>query len=412
MSFAFLGVTWHLYGLILGVAVLAAFWLIEKKAVREQFPQAGVWQAGALALIFGLFGARLWHVLTDWPLYQGNLVVVGQIWQGGLSIFGAVVGGALGLQLAARLLPACRGRSFLELADLAVFGFPLAQIIGRVANWINGELYGLPTNLPWKIFIPPENRLAKFSAEAYYHPLFAYEMILMTGFLAWIWEKGNAKNSPPVGSGFYFWAFLTYYSLVRFWLDFLRPDKAVLADVSLGVNQVVMAAATVVLLAVGRHLQYFRARKHQVLAAATILTVLVVVAASFIPPATPQLNTTKLIINNHELQVETVTTPEKMALGLSGRDELGSDGMLFIFSEKQPLSFWMKEMKFSIDIIWIAENQVIEITPSAPIPEKNVSLSQLPRYSPQAAADMVLEIPAGKSHELGIAIGSTVFLVK
>ncbi len=407
-----MGVTWHLYGLILGVATLAAFWLIEKKAAQEQFPPDCVWQAGGLVLIFGLIGARLWHVWTDWPLYQGNLTAIWQIWQGGLSIFGAIVGGALGLKLATKLLPACRDRSFFTLADLAVFGFPLAQIIGRVANWLNGELYGLSTALPWKIFVSPENRLPEFMAEAYYHPLFAYEILLMTGFLIWIWRKSKAKDSLPIGSGFYFWAFLTYYSLVRFWLDFLRPDKAVLVGTNLGVNQVMMAAALVALLIVGWRSQYLRAQKYKVLAAATALVVLITTAIAAMPIFQLQPNTATLEIDHHQLQVEVVATPEKMALGLSGRDQIGSDGMLFIFAEKRPLSFWMKEMRFPLDMVWIADNQVIEITRNVPIPEPGTPLSQLPRYSPQKPADMVLEIPAGKAKELGIDSGSTVFLVK
>jgi phosphatidylglycerol:prolipoprotein diacylglycerol transferase len=88
--------------------------------------------------------------------------------RGGLGIPGGVIGGALALFLFARR----RKLNFLVWADIAAPAVALGQAIGRWGNFTNQELYGAPTDLPWKIFIKPENRLAQFQDQAYYHPLF------------------------------------------------------------------------------------------------------------------------------------------------------------------------------------------------------------------------------------------------
>lgn len=119
-----------------------------------------------------------------------------------------------------------------------------------------------------------------------------------------------------------------------------------------------------------------------------------------------------LKIDEKMLSVETVSTPEAITKGLSGRSEIGSDGMLFVFPNKQKLVFWMKEMKFPLDIIWIADGKVVEITKDVPPPEGGKPLEALPRYSPDSEADMVLEVNAGFANENNLAVGSSVILVK
>lgn len=119
-----------------------------------------------------------------------------------------------------------------------------------------------------------------------------------------------------------------------------------------------------------------------------------------------------LKIDERVLSVEIVSTPEAITNGLSGRSEIGSDGMLFIFPNKQKLVFWMKEMKFPLDIIWIADGKVVEITRDVPPPEGGVPFEALPRYSPDSEVDMVLEVNAGFANENNLGVGSSVILVK
>ena len=119
-----------------------------------------------------------------------------------------------------------------------------------------------------------------------------------------------------------------------------------------------------------------------------------------------------LEIAEQSLEVEVVTTAENTAQGLSGREEIGSDGMLFLFPQSRIRSFWMKEMRFPIDIIWINHGVVIGVAPAVPPPEPGQSLEALPRYISPAPADTVLEVPAGYAAEHGIQTGSPVHIAR
>lgn len=105
------------------------------------------------------------------------------------------------------------------------------------------------------------------------------------------------------------------------------------------------------------------------------------------------------------LKLEIVNTPESIAQGLSGRDKLGADGMLFILPTSSQPQFWMKEMKFDLDLVWFQDLRVVEITPAVPAPKPGALPSELPLYSPAQKVDLVLELPAGSVAELGLKPG-------
>ncbi|HYD34926.1 MAG TPA: DUF192 domain-containing protein [Vitreimonas sp.] len=115
-----------------------------------------------------------------------------------------------------------------------------------------------------------------------------------------------------------------------------------------------------------------------------------------------------LTVGDKVLTVEIVTKPESLERGLSGRSQIGSDGMLFMMPSPRRPQFWMKEMLFGLDLIWISQGQVSEITPNVPAPQPLQPLTQLPHYSPQQPADAVLEVEAGKVAAWEIKIGDTV----
>jgi phosphatidylglycerol---prolipoprotein diacylglyceryl transferase len=239
MSWQFWGITFHAYGLILGLALVVALWLIEKRAQQAgQFPQA--WsKIMVITILGGVVGARLWHLATDWNLYAADWQQVWFVWQGGLSIVGAVVGGFVSL-LGACLVWQVQAK-FSYFLDLAVFGLPLGQAIGRVANWLNQELYGAPTNVPWAIYIEPQHRLSGLKQAEYYHPLFMYELLGTASFglgLWWFDARLSKQGKSWLGTGGYFWLYVAYYCLLRFMLDFWRIDKAVVSGWVLGVNQI------------------------------------------------------------------------------------------------------------------------------------------------------------------------------
>jgi len=241
-SFSFFGLAIHWYGIFIALGGVLAFNLIEKQAKKYKLSAKQLAEMSAYAIIGGILGARMWHVLTDWYLYENNLSEVFAIWRGGLSIFGAVAGGLVALAIYSHRSKV----RFWKMSDLLIFGLPLGQIIGRLGNWVNGELYGLPTELPWKMFVAPENRLAGFETVSYYHPLFLYEIIFLCIFLATVWLKEKNKNDYwQVGTGRLTLLFIGYYSFIRILLDSLRLDKATAFGTQIGINQLVCAIALI-----------------------------------------------------------------------------------------------------------------------------------------------------------------------
>jgi uncharacterized membrane protein (UPF0127 family) len=113
-----------------------------------------------------------------------------------------------------------------------------------------------------------------------------------------------------------------------------------------------------------------------------------------------------------DLYVEVVSTPAEITQGLSGRDVIGSDGMLFVFDEALVPSFWMKEMRFPLDMVWIRDGVVVDVHRDVPAPGAGTAEAALPRYQPSEAVDMVLELPAGSAQEWGVAPGSSFVLME
>jgi uncharacterized membrane protein (UPF0127 family) len=109
-----------------------------------------------------------------------------------------------------------------------------------------------------------------------------------------------------------------------------------------------------------------------------------------------------------ELTFEVVNSISSVVQGLSGREEIGSDGMLFIFPESRRHSFWMKDMRFNLDMIWIADGKVIEVTEGVPYPSPGTLDKNLPYYSPKQPVNMVLEVPAGMSATWGLQPGDEI----
>ena len=211
----------HWYGLLIGIGILAAIqastWLAKRRKIDEQILWNGAWWA----LAGGLIGARLYHVLDLWSeIYSLDPISVLYIWNGGLGIIGGLIGGFLGLFIYYRYIIHHPSSiiHFNNLLDIAFFGLPLGQAIGRIGNFINQEVYGLPTDLPWGIYI--DEKFGRF------HPLFAYEalwMLLGFGLMFMAEKTDRLKWIKQSFTGFY----LVWYGVGRFWLDFLRPKDVV-----------------------------------------------------------------------------------------------------------------------------------------------------------------------------------------
>ena len=215
------------YGLCIAVGVAVATWLTVRELARKGYDGALALDALFFVVPLGLIGARVYHVITDYDLYDGNphsfFPGVFEIWNGGLGIYGAVVGGFLGLLLFARI----RGINPLVLADAAAPGVILAQAIGRWGNYFNQELFGRPSSLTWAIEIAPENRPPGFASEAAFHPTFLYESIwnvLVCFILLFVARRfGNSLRNGDIAL-----LYVCLYSVGRFFVETLRIDPAFL----------------------------------------------------------------------------------------------------------------------------------------------------------------------------------------
>jgi len=239
----------HFYGIILMIGALAGGWLASVEARRRGYDPEIVWDGLIWVLIGGILGSRIWHILTPPQSMVDQGITAGwylthpldaiAIWRGGLGIPGAVIGGIIALYFF------CRRRKlpFLVFADIAVPGLALGQAIGRWGNFVNQEVYGSPTTLPWAIRIDPQYRLPDFAAIETYHPLFLYESLWSLGNLAVLLILGR-KYQDRLRSGDLLLVYLIIYPVGRFFLEFLRLDSAYVGGIN--ANQTLMAAVAII----------------------------------------------------------------------------------------------------------------------------------------------------------------------
>lgn len=215
-----------------------------------------VWNGLIWVLILGVIGARLYHVLTPSPSmaafginspldYFRNPYQLINLRNGGLGIYGGILGGLIGLFIYAR-----RARiPMLGWADLAVVGLALGQVFGRWGNFFNQELYGRPTNLPWAVYIDPVYRLPDYSEYARFHPAFLYESLwsLLTFVVLYTLTRRYGKR---LLTGDMMALYFIFYAVGRILLEQVRLDSRM---VNLGFVQLDMAIATFVslLIAIG-----------------------------------------------------------------------------------------------------------------------------------------------------------------
>lgn len=246
----------HWYGIMIMLGVIAASYISLREAKRRGEDPDHVWGLFPWVLVAGILGARLgWALPNIGNIPTDPLPVFGMelpwpfryiaIWLGGLSIQGAIIGGALAVALYCRRY---KIRLF-KWGDIIVPGLALAQAIGRWGNYFNQEAFGGKTDLPWGIPISVERQRAvagpDFPADptARFHPTFAYEMIwdlLNFALLMWLGRQKRLR----LREGDLLWVYLIFYSIGRFAIEELRVDSAMVSG--LKVPQLV-AVLTIVL---------------------------------------------------------------------------------------------------------------------------------------------------------------------
>jgi phosphatidylglycerol:prolipoprotein diacylglycerol transferase len=170
--------------------------------------------------------ARLYYVVFQWSDYAHNPGDILAIWKGGIAIHGAIIGGLFATILFSRW----HRISFWKLVDVVAPSLILGQAIGRWGNFFNSEAFGSPTNLPWKLFIPIQQRPPGLEGFEYFHPTFLYESlwnISVLWLLLTLFNRASQPNSQ-IKDGTIFLVYLVTYSIGRFWIEGLRTDSLML----------------------------------------------------------------------------------------------------------------------------------------------------------------------------------------
>ncbi|MBI2919435.1 MAG: prolipoprotein diacylglyceryl transferase [Chloroflexi bacterium] len=235
--------TW--YGLAIFAAVVVAVALVVRWAKQRGIPSDWIYNVAMWGIVGGIIGARLFTLIDTFDYYVENPMAIFALWEGGLAIFGAILGGFAGGVLCCWR----KGYPVGQIADLAAPGLITAQAIGRLGCIVNGDAYGAPTTLPFAIvYTNPNNSFAPLGVPTHATPI--YEIVwdlLVLGVLL----KLRGRLKPD---GALFAAYLGMYSLGRFFISFFRENVPVLA----GLN----AAQVIALVALGVAVFFlaFRAR--------------------------------------------------------------------------------------------------------------------------------------------------------
>ena len=239
------------YGVIVMAGVIVGSMIVEREIRRRGENGERIWDALLWVLPIGIIGARLWFVLNATlggnRFYIENPANIIRIWEGGLHIFGGFLFGAAALLWYLR-------QNKLDpwlFLDSAGPGMLIGQGIGRIANFINQELYGPPTTLPWGIPITAEHRLPQYPADLFpvettrFHPTFAYEMLwnfATAGLLLWISRRYQKELKP----GTLFAGWLIAAGLGRVIIEFFRPDQPKIPDLGISYTSIIAALMAIV----------------------------------------------------------------------------------------------------------------------------------------------------------------------
>lgn len=220
VAFKLLGYPVYYYGIILACAIFVGIYcayLLYKKYYNSSKAQ-NIIDFSPWIIIIGILGARLYYCLVNFSYYTIHPLEIFYIRQGGLSIHGMIIVGILALWGFSKKYK----MSFLQLIDSFLCGTALAQSIGRWGNFFNSEAFGVPTELPWKLFIPITHRPTEFINYKFFHPTFLYESILdILIFLLLLSLFRRLSKTPGLIACIY----LILYSFARILVESYRVDS-------------------------------------------------------------------------------------------------------------------------------------------------------------------------------------------
>lgn len=244
------------YGITIALAMLAGLWLAMGMAKKTGQDPDHYFNLGMIAIVCALIGARTYYVIFDWGNYKDNLLEIFNLRNGGLAIYGGVIGGVLATVAYARV----KKLNFWQLADTASVGLVLGQIIGRWGNFFNREAFGgytdglfamqLPLNAVYSWDVTPEmlEHLQTIGGVQYIqvHPTFLYESAwnLLVLLLLLLYTRHKRFQ------GEVFLLYLLGYGLGRAWIEGMRTDQLWIPGTEIPVSQVLAVVLVIVSLVV------------------------------------------------------------------------------------------------------------------------------------------------------------------
>jgi prolipoprotein diacylglyceryl transferase len=245
----------HIYALCIITGIIIAVLLTNRRLTKRGAEPWVVIDIALLAVPLAIIAARIYHVVTHWDFYFGegaNPLSALYIWEGGIAIYGALIGGAVGAWLGCRWT----GIRFWTFADALAPGLLLAQAIGRFGNWFNQELFGLPTDVPWGLEIDYPNPAWPIGLPegTLFHPTFLYEVLWNgLGVVVLLWVGARFR----LQWGRLFALYLIWYSAGRIVWESIRIDPS---DIFFGIRTNVWAAIAGVVL--GLVIFFVQKRRH------------------------------------------------------------------------------------------------------------------------------------------------------
>ena len=228
VAFSIFGKDIYWYGIIIAVGLVLAFSWAVYSSKDEELPKDTLTDLLIVGLPVAMICARAYYVLFSWNMYKHNWEDIFKIWEGGIAIYGGIIGAFL----AGLIYSKVKKISFYKLADIATPCFLIGQAVGRWGNFANIEAYGSETDLPWRMEI-----LASGIAV---HPTFLYESLWnAAGFVI----LALLRKKKPF-EGFIFYAYLLWYGLGRVWIEGLRDDSLMLGN--LRISQLVAGICIIV----------------------------------------------------------------------------------------------------------------------------------------------------------------------
>jgi phosphatidylglycerol:prolipoprotein diacylglycerol transferase len=207
------------YGVLIGIAFLVAYSLAEKLVYKNNLDINRFSDLIFFILISSVVFARLYFVFLSWNYFKDHLDEIPKIWHGGQSIHGGILGAIIATVIYTKI----KKISFYNYIDVIAVITPLGQAIGRWGNFFNNEAFGRPVVSSFlKLYIPKEFRPDLYLNNDYFHPTFLYESILDFIIFVFLYRKYSSWKTRP---GKVFWTYLLSYSIVRFFLEFLRTDS-------------------------------------------------------------------------------------------------------------------------------------------------------------------------------------------